>query len=302
MCLLGAVKAVRGGRAERPAPREAAVAAIQAHLWPKRCRAPRTGGAAEGLSEGGAGGRARRAQEPATAHPSVLSARSTSKGYGAMHFAAMAGRCPCSTGSPRFDAAAPSSPPDGSAAVARRGGGRVQARRCGAAPPPPRRRPRLPRGAAGDDEARLAAAARAGHGAAAVLLARDPSLARRPAVAGRAARSRWRRRAAERAARAARRGAVAADGGAAASRRRSAAATPTPPTCSTTTNMAVTLTLGDATALPAAAPADAPPPLLSALVLDAKLSAHRSLIVGAADPVRDARRAAWPRGRVAPLD
>ena len=34
------------------------------------------------------------AQALATAHPSVLSARSTSKGYGAMHYAAMAGALP----------------------------------------------------------------------------------------------------------------------------------------------------------------------------------------------------------------
>ena len=126
------------------------------------------------------------AQELATAHPSVLSARSTSKGYGAMHYAAMAGALPLLDwlAEQGLDAAAPSSPPDGSAPLTP---AEVAAeyKRDDAA-----RRLRLLadghaflRGAAGDDEARLAAAARAGHGAAAaVLLARDPSLARRPAV------------------------------------------------------------------------------------------------------------------------
>ena len=93
-----------------------------------------------------------------------------------------------------------------------------------------------------------------------------------------------------------RRGAAAADGGAAALQaavggRHADAAN----LLHDYQHAAVTLTLGDATALPAAAlaPADAPPPLLSALVLDAKLSSHRSVIVGAADPLL-ATRAAPP--------
>ena len=302
MCLLGAVKAAfKAAGLSRLAPREAAVAAIQAHLWPVASRrAPRTrrrGGRTLKAVQAGA---LVDAQELATAHPSVLSARSTSKGYGAMHFAAMAGALPLLDwlAEQGLDAAAPSSPPDGSAPLTPAEVAAEYKRDDAAAPPPPRRRPRLPprrrrrrRGAAGGGGARRPR--RGGGGAARAR----PEPARRPAVGRLGAL-----------ALAAsgghvsvlrellRRGAAAADGGAAALQaavggRHADAAN----LLHDYQHAAVTLTLGDATALPAAAlaPADAPPPLLSALVLDAKLSSHRSVIVGAADPLL-ATRAAPP--------
>ena len=119
MCLLGAVKAAfKAAGLSRLAPREAAVAAIQAHLWPKPLpRAEDPAARRKDFLKAVQAGALVDAQELATAHPSVLSARSTSKGYGAMHYAAMAGALPLLDwlAEQGLDAAAPSSPPDGSA-------------------------------------------------------------------------------------------------------------------------------------------------------------------------------------------
>ena len=292
------------------------MAAIQAHLWPEMPQSAREDPPAGGRTghEGGAGGRASvDAQELATAHPSVLAARSTSKGSrrdalrGDGRRAALARRW---LGEQGLDAAAPSSPPDGSAAHdARRGGGRVQARRCGAAASVLADGHAFLRGAAGDIEAAAGGGGARRHGAAAaVLLARDPTLARRPAV-GRPGGA---------LALAAsgghvsvlrellRRGAAAADGGAAAlqaavgGRHADAASL-----LHDYQHAAVTLTLGDATALPAAALAARRRAAAAALGAGTRCQA---VVASVADRrrrrpfARDARRAARPRGRTAPLD
>ena len=202
VCLLGAVKAAfKAAGLSRLAPREAAVAAIQAHLWPKPLpRAEDPAARRKDFLKAVQAGALVDAQELATAHPSVLSARSTSKGYGAMHFAAMAGALPLLDwlAEQGLDAAAPSSPPAGGAAptpaeVAAEYKRDDAARRLRlladghaflrAAPPATTRRGWRRRRARATARRRRCPRAR-------------PGPARRPAVAGQAARSRSRRRAA----------------------------------------------------------------------------------------------------------
>ena len=226
--------AARGGQGwfKRADPRLAAravVKAVQAHLWPSRRRRAGRHAAAEGLSQGGAGGALLEAQQLLTAHPSVLAARSSSKGYCALHCAAMAGALPmldwlCAQGlqpnARRRPAARRGSRRHRWRSVQARGGGEA------AAPAPrglrlPARRPR--RGRRGP----AAAAARAGSAAGGGAPQQDAGAGGRES--GRRRRARGGGRARRRAARAAavrrgrgrgRAGATAAAAAAAARRRR----------------------------------------------------------------------------------
>ena len=96
VCLLSEVKAwfKRVGIA-RLGPREAVVKAIQAHLWPKP--PPKSEDVAllqKDFLRAAQQGSLLEAQRLLTSRPSVLAARSSSKGYGALHYAAMAGALP----------------------------------------------------------------------------------------------------------------------------------------------------------------------------------------------------------------
>ena len=171
-------------------PREAVVKAVQAHLWPKALpRGEDIKVLQQDFLRAAQQGSLFEAQQLLAARPSVLSARSGSKGYTAMHYAAMAGALPmldwlCAQGLPPGGLSTPPehSPPLSPAQVAAEYGRdaavlRLRQLHEGTS--------FLRTAAATDDEGRLRAAARAGSAAAAgLLLRRQPGLAARPAVAG----------------------------------------------------------------------------------------------------------------------
>ena len=191
VCLLRKVKlAFKGAGLAKIDVREKAVAIIQAFLFPKP--PPKSEDrqllAKEFLKVAQAGALID-AKALVTAHPSVVAARSSSKGYTAMHYAAMAGAIPMldwlidvglapdGLSSP-CDGSAPIQPADVAAEYKRH----AASEHLG----------RLAEGVAflraapsSDDDGRLRAAARAGNAAAvAILLRREPSLARSPLALG----------------------------------------------------------------------------------------------------------------------
>jgi hypothetical protein len=168
--------------------REKAITAIQLFLTPKAKpkSEDRTFLNKEFLKAAQAGAQVEMAQM-LTAHPSVLSARSTSKGYTAMHYAAMSGALPVLDWL-AANGLAPdtlSTPADGSAPLTPAQVADEYKRDLAA-----NRVRMLTEGfkffksiSAADDDSRLRQAARAGNAAAvSMLLKRDPSLARRPAA------------------------------------------------------------------------------------------------------------------------
>ena len=171
-------------------PREAVVKAVQAHLWPKALpRGEDIKALQQDFLRAAQQGSLFEAQQLLAARPSVLSARSGSKGYTAMHYAAMAGALPMldwlwSQGLPPETLSTPPghSPPVSPAQVAAEYGRdaavlRLRQLHEGTS--------FLRSAAATDDEGRLRAAAAAGSAAAArLLLRRQPGLGARAAVAG----------------------------------------------------------------------------------------------------------------------
>jgi hypothetical protein len=190
VCLLREVKTrFKAAGITNIGAREKAIAMMQAFLTPKAVpkSEDREFLSKEFLKAAQAGAQVEMAQM-LTAHPSVLSARSSSKGYSAMHYAAMAGATPVldwlvANG---LNPTALSSPSDGSTPLTpsqvaeeyKRDGALDRLRELSEGFKFLKANPH-----AEDDDARLRVAARAGNAnAVKMLLRRDPSLARRPAA------------------------------------------------------------------------------------------------------------------------
>lgn len=169
--------------------REQACSLIQKYLWPKPPpKSEQKAAISKQFLKLVQNGSLIDAKALLTAHPSVAHARSTSKGYTAMHYAAMAGAIPMLDFLTDQDIPPDvlSSPADGSGAVTPAEVAAEYKREPAVA-----HLKRLKEGIAflraapaSDDEGRLRAAARAGIGpAVAILLRRNPHLARVSAVA-----------------------------------------------------------------------------------------------------------------------
>lgn len=189
VCLLRDVKlAFKALGIAKISAREKAVAAIQTFLWPKPPpKSEDKALIAKEFLKLAQLGSVIDAKVLLTAHPSAANARSSSKGYTAMHFAAMSGAIPMLDWLADHDLSvdALSTPSDGSPAVTPL---EVAAEYKRHAAVEHLRRLKegitfLKAAPASDDEGRLRAAARAGNMAAvSILLRRDPSLARRPSA------------------------------------------------------------------------------------------------------------------------
>ena len=189
VCLLREVKlAFKAVGMPKIGAREKAVALIQIFLWPKPPpkSEDKTFLAKEFLKLAQTGNLID-AKALLTAHPSVANARSSSKGFSGMHYAAMSGAVPMLDWLADHDLSvdALSTPTDGSpaqtpaevAAEYKRPAAAEHLRKLKEGMAFLRAAP------ASDDEGRLRAAARAGNAPAVhILLRRDPSLARKPSA------------------------------------------------------------------------------------------------------------------------
>jgi len=168
--------------------REKACALIQRFLWPAPPpKSEDTSLLAKEFLKCAQNGAVRDAKALLSSHPSVVQARSTSKGYTAMHYAAMAGSEPMldflvdhdvwpDIASTPSDGSPPLTPLQVAEEYKREGAAaHLKDLKEGVA--------FLKAAPAADDEGRLRAAARAGSAAAVrILLRRDPSLARKPSA------------------------------------------------------------------------------------------------------------------------
>ncbi len=191
VCLLGDVKRrFKAAGVGTLRAREKAVAAIQEHLWPKPIpKAEDPTALSKDFLRAAQQGLLLEARQLLTARPSLLGARSTSKGYTAMHYAAMGGALPVLDwlADLGLDPEAPSEPPADAGeqpvtptqVAMEYGRGSAAARLTTLA----EGRAFVRAHAASDIDAALAAAASSGSAAGArALLRREPAAATRPCV------------------------------------------------------------------------------------------------------------------------